>query len=72
MNMKDMLGAVKGDNAEGNSTLSGLMDIAKDINKEDLERYKNMSKAELLEELKNSEHSEKVVALIKGLIANKS
>ena len=84
MNMNDMMGSAKGlldgatgdnDNTDSNATdsngLSGLMDMAKDINMEELERYKNMSKAELMEELKNSEHKETVVNFIKGLIAKK-
>ncbi|WP_296405247.1 hypothetical protein [Psychrobacter sp.] len=71
MNMNDILGGNKGDdNAEGNG-LSGLMDIAKDFDMADIEKYKNMSKEELLEEVKNSEHSAKVVEFIKGLIASK-
>ena len=80
MNMNDMMNSAKGlmDNkndadgnqAEGNG-LAGLMDMAKDIDMAELERYKNMSKTELMEELKNSEHKEAVVNFIKGLIANK-
>lgn len=71
INMNDVLGAVKGDDNSEGSGLSGLMDIAKDFNKEDLERYKNMSKTELLQEIKNSEHSEKVVTFLKGLLESK-
>lgn len=80
MNMNDMMNSAKGliddkndtdSNATDSNGLSGLMDMAKDINMEELERYKNMSKAELMEELKNSEHKETVVNFIKGLIAKK-
>lgn len=80
MNMNDMMNSAKGmmDNkqdADGNQAesngLAGLMDMAKDIDMAELERYKNMSKTELMEELKNSEHKETVVNFIKGLIANK-
>lgn len=80
MNMNDMMNSAKGliddkndadgNQAEGNG-LAGMMDMAKDFNMEELERYKNMSKAELMEELKNSEHKETVVNFIKGLIAKK-
>lgn len=83
MNMNDLMGSAKGmlDDAKGNDAnsadrnesggLSGLMDMAKDIDMAELERYKNMSKAELMEELKNSEHKETVVNFIKGLIDKK-
>ncbi len=57
-------------NAEGNG-LSGLMDIAKDFDMETLEKYKTMSKMEILEEIKNSEHSETVINYLKGLLASK-
>ena len=80
MNMNDMMNSAKGlmddkndadgNQAEGNG-LAGMMDMAKDFNMEDLEKYKNMSKTELMQELKNSEHKETVVNFIKGLIAKK-
>lgn len=80
MNMNDMMNSAKGlmddkqdadgNKAEGNG-LSGMMDMAKDFNMEELEKYKSMSKAELMEELKNSEHKEAVVTFIKGLIDKK-
>ena len=82
MNMNDMLGSAKGlvDDAKDKVTdsgessgnaLSGLMDKAKDLNMDELAKYKDMSKEELIQELENSEHTETVINLIKGLIANK-
>ncbi|MDN3453255.1 MULTISPECIES: hypothetical protein [Psychrobacter] len=70
MNMNDMLGAVTGGDNDENG-LSGLIDSAKNISSEDIQRYQSMSKAELLDEIKNSEHSAAVVAFIKDLIAKK-
>ena len=70
MNMNDMLGAVTGGDNDENG-LSGLIDSAKNISSEDIQRYQSMSKAELLDEIKNSEHSAAVVTFIKGLIAKK-
>lgn len=82
MNINDMMNSAKGmmddsqdvdgNKAEGNNGLAGMMDMAKDFNMEDLEKYKNMSKTELMQELKNSEHTETVINLIKGLIDKKS
>lgn len=84
MNMNDMMGSAKGlldsakgdnDNADSNATdsngLSGLMDKAKDLNMDELAKYKDMSKEELIQELKNSEHTETVINFIKGLIDKK-
>ena len=70
MNMNDMLGAVTGGDNDENG-LSGLIDSAKNINSEDIQRYQSMSKTELLDEIKNSEHSAAVVAFIKDLVAKK-
>lgn len=65
-----MLGAVTGSDNDENG-LSGLIDSAKKISSEDIQRYQSMSKAELLDEIKNSEHSAAVVTFIKELLAKK-
>ena len=70
LNMNDMLGAVTGSDNDENG-LSGLIDSAKYISSEDIQRYQSMSKAELLDEIKNSEHSAAVVTFIKELLAKK-
>lgn len=82
MNMNDMMNSAKSlvddakdkvsDSGEtsGNG-LSGLMDKAKDLNMDELAKYKDMSKEELIQELKNSEHTETVINFIKGLIDKK-
>ncbi|MBE0442239.1 MAG: hypothetical protein ACTH7W_09615 [Psychrobacter sp.] len=71
INMNDMLGAVTGGDDADNNGLSALINSAKDISSEDIQRYQSMSKSELLDEIKNSEHSAAVVAFIKDLIAKK-
>lgn len=71
MNLNDITSAVKGNRDTDGGGLSGLMDMAKDFDMQDIEKYKNMSKTELLEEVKNSEHSAKVIEFLKGLIASK-
>ena len=74
INMNTLLGAVKGDsnaNNADNAGLSALIDSAKNLSSEDLARYQSMSKMELLQELKNSEHSATVISLIKGLLDKK-
>ncbi|GAF60314.1 hypothetical protein JCM18903_218 [Psychrobacter sp. JCM 18903] len=48
-----------------------MIDSAKNISSEDIQRYQSMSKAELLDEIKNSEHSAAVVTFIKELLAKK-
>ena len=71
INMISIVSAVtSGDNAD-NQGLSALIDSAKNISSEDIQRYQSMSKAELLDEIKNSEHSAAVVTFIKGLLAKK-
>ncbi|MGO1251157.1 hypothetical protein [Psychrobacter sp.] len=71
INMNDMMGAVTGsDNSDANG-LSSLIESAKNISSEDIQRYQSMSKAELLEEVKNSEHSATVITFIKGLLEKK-
>ena len=71
-NMNSVVDGLKGkaeESAEGG--LTDLMDMAKDFSAEDLERYKGMSKLELISEIKNSEHSATVTQFLKGLLDKK-
>lgn len=71
-NINNVVDGLKGkadDSTEGG--LSDMMDMAKDFSAEDLERYKSMSKMELISEIKNSEHSATVIQFLKGLLDKK-
>lgn len=71
LTIDDIVNIAKSDKTTDNNGLSEPINIVKDFDISDIEKYEDMSKTELSVEVKNSEHSVKVIEFIRGLIASK-